>query len=76
MIEDLDFSGTPGAARPSKTAGLLTQRGLRRNGDRHARCRRVGYSPASPAALEDIQKFFAVELEFHFPDAVYASHLL
>jgi hypothetical protein len=31
MCEDLDFSGTPGAAQPSKIAGLLTQWELRRN---------------------------------------------
>jgi hypothetical protein len=31
MYEDLDFSGAPGAAQPSKIAGLLTQWELLRN---------------------------------------------
>jgi hypothetical protein len=31
MCEDLDFSGTPGSAQPSKIADLLTQQQLRRN---------------------------------------------
>src|SRR5215472_11758759 len=31
MCEDLDFSGAPDSAQPSKIAGLLTRRELRRN---------------------------------------------
>ena|ERR1700722_1514860 len=42
MMEDLDFSGTPGWAQSSKIAGLLTQRGLRCNTAKELSSGRLG----------------------------------